>query len=194
MLAQEKLESALKNDILKKKVSPSEKIALAREYNGKGIKRNRVLELLGLSKHHYYYKRKGGRKGRSPSTQTTKVNDDGSNQPVDNETVAEAIVAIKENPETDYGYKATTAALMLLGYVINRKKVYRLMYEWQLLHERAKKPSRPFAKHRRVDPTEPLTVLEMDIKFQWVTEHQRYSYILTIIDCSTRKVLHWRVA
>ncbi len=101
---------------------------------------------------------------------------------------------IKSDPETDYGYKAMTAALMLLGYIINRKKVYRLMDQWQLLHEARKKAPRPYAKYRRVNPTEPLMVIEMDIKFQWVASHQRYAYILTIIDCFTRKVLHWQVA
>lgn len=104
------------------------------------------------------------------------------------------MINIKSVPETDYGYKAMTAALMLLGYIINRKKVYRLMDRWQLLHEVRKKAPRPYVKYRRVNPTQPLTVIEMDIKFQWVVSHQRYAYILTIIDCFTRKVLHWKVA
>jgi transposase InsO family protein len=34
----------------------------------------------------------------------------------------------------------------------------------------------------------------MDIKFQWVMEHMGFAYILTIIDCFTRKVLQWQVA
>jgi len=68
-----------------------------------------------LSKHYYYYKSKGGLKGRPPSTHTPKVDDEGSKHPVDNETVVEDIASIKSNPETDYGYNATTAALMLLG-------------------------------------------------------------------------------
>jgi len=68
------------------------------------------------------------------------------------------------------------------------------MNEWQLLHEAKKKAPRAYVKYRRVDPTEPLTVIEMDIKFQWVVSHQRYAYILTIIDCFTRKALHWQVA
>lgn len=104
------------------------------------------------------------------------------------------MVEIKSNPETDYGYKAMTAALMLLGFIINHKKVYRLMNQWQLLHEVREKSQRTYVKYRRVNPTEPLTVIEMDIKLQWVTSHQQYAYILTIIDCFTRKVLHWRVA
>lgn len=105
--------------------------------------------------------------------------------------MVDAIVTIKSIPETDYGYKAMTAALMLLGYVINRKKVYRLMHQWQLLHDAKKKAPRSYAQYRRVNPSEPLTVLEMDIKFQWVAAHQRNAYILTIIDCFTRKVLYW---
>lgn len=68
------------------------------------------------------------------------------------------------------------------------------MDRWQLLHEVRKKAPRPYVKYRRVNPTQPLTVIEMDIKFQWVVSHQRYAYILTIIDCFTRKVLHWKVA
>jgi len=86
-----------------------------------------------------------------------------------------------------------TAAVMLLGYVINRKKVYRLMRQWQLLHDAKKKAPRSYAKYRRVNPSEPLTVFEMDIKFQWVAAHQRNAYILTIIDCFTRKVLYWHL-
>lgn len=122
------------------------------------------------------------------------MQDDGSIVLVANEAVVDEMINIKSVPETDYGYKAMTAALMLLGYIINRKKVYRLMDRWQLLHEVRKKAPRPYVKYRRVNPTQPLTVIEMDIKFQWVVSHQRYAYILTIIDCFTRKVLHWKVA
>lgn len=122
------------------------------------------------------------------------MQDDGSIVLVANEAVVDEMINIKSVPETDYGYKAMTAALMLLGYIINRKKVYRLMDRWQLLHEVRKKAPRPYVKYRRVNPMQPLTVIEMDIKFQWVVSHQRYAYILTIIDCFTRKVLHWKVA
>lgn len=111
-----------------------------------------------------------------------------------NSEVVNQIVVIKSNPETDYGYKAMTAALMLLGFIINPKKVYRLMNEFQLLHESRKKPKRTYVKYRRLDPLQPLEAIEMDIKYQWVNEHRRYAFILTIIDCFTRKVLHWSVA
>ena len=34
----------------------------------------------------------------------------------------------------------------------------------------------------------------MDIKFQWVSEHQCFAFILTVIDCFTRFILGWKVA
>ena len=49
-------------------------------------------------------------------------------------------------------------------------------------------------KYSRVSPERPLEVLEMDIKFQWVNEHNRYAFILTVIGCFTWKTLHWTVA
>ncbi|HLW07675.1 MAG TPA: IS3 family transposase [Marinilabiliaceae bacterium] len=42
---------------------------------------------------------------------------------------------ISEDPDTDYGYRKMTYALMILGYIINHKKVYRLMHEHHLLKD-----------------------------------------------------------
>ena len=103
------------------------------------------------------------------------------------------MVKIKSIPETDYGYRAMTAALCLLGYIINHKKVYRLMGLYQLLLERTAKSKRRYVKYRRVNPSRPLQVLEMDIKFQWVQQHSRYAYILTVLDTFSRKVLDWMI-
>lgn len=104
------------------------------------------------------------------------------------------IVRIKSNPETDYGYRAMTVGLQLKGYIINKKKTYRIMDSHHLLHGKAKRSEKRYVKHRRADPSIPLEVIEMDIKFQWVTAHQRYAFILTILDCFTRKALYWSVA
>jgi len=60
------------------------------------------------------------------------------------------IIDIKSNPETDYGYKAITAALVLLGYVINHKKVYRLIFEFHLLQEARKCNRRNSLKSRPI--------------------------------------------
>jgi putative transposase len=157
--------------------------------------RDRALELLGITKHAYYYQPKEGKRGRNKSHYTTKITcKNRLNTRIDTDQLVKEIIAVKSNPETDYGYRAMTAALQLKGYVINKKKVYPIMGDYQLLHEKRKKTGKVYVKHRRVDPRVPLEVIEMDIKFQWVVSHQRYAFILTIIDCFTRTVLHWQVA
>lgn len=83
---------------------------------------------------------------------------------------------------------------MLLGFIINHKKVYRLMEQFQLLKEKHQKAARQFVKYRKVLPFGPLQVLEMDIKFVWVEEHRRHTFILTVIDTFTRVTLGWVAA
>lgn len=152
--------------------------------------------ICGITKHAYYYKPCDGtnNKGRLPSEYTFQIGKDDVWKQVDNQQIIQEMVSIKEDPDTDYGYRAMTSALQLKGYVINHKKVYRLMEEYQLLKERAKKQARRYVRYRRVTPSAPLEVLEMDIKFQWVTRHQCYAFILTVLDCFTRKTLGWTVA
>jgi transposase InsO family protein len=100
---------------------------------------------------------------------------------VDNQEVVEQIKDIKKDPDTDYGYRKITFALVLLGYKTNHKKVYRLMRENQLLKEKNKKALREFVKYRIAIPQFPLQVLEMDIKFVWVEQGKRHAFILTQI-------------
>jgi len=163
-------------------------------YIGMGMKTKKAIAFCGLTRHQYYYKPKAGKRGVKASEQTLKIVDKVGREMVSNQRVVDEIIAIKQNPDTDYGYRTTSAALQLLGYVINHKKVYRLMKQYQLLNEKPKRNDRNYVKYRSVNPLQPLQVLEMDIKFQWVSEHQRYAFILTVIDCFTRFVLAWRVA
>ena len=106
----------------------------------------------------------------------------------------EEIKLIHQDPDTDYGYHKITSLLNLMGYLINHKKVYRLMFIAQLLQEKHKKASKILVKYRKIFPTQPLEVLEMDIKFVWVEEYKRHAYILSTIDTFTRAILHWHVA
>ncbi len=108
------------------------------------------------------------------------------------ETVDE-IKNITNDPETDYGYIKMTYALQTKGYLINKKKVYRIMKENGLLKQKHMKSEKTFAKYRKVLPEKPLHVLEMDIKFVWVEEFRKHAYILTVIDTFTRMVLNYIV-
>jgi transposase InsO family protein len=110
-----------------------------------------------------------------------------------NQEVIQEIARIQLNPDTDYGYRKMTIQLMLLGFVINHKKVYRLMKNAYLLKSKQNRVEKKYVKYRIVTPTGPLEVLEMDIKQVWIAKDRRYAYILTIIDTFTRAVLRWQV-
>lgn len=113
---------------------------------------------------------------------------------IPNKVVVEQIKEIQKDPDTHYGYHKMTYALLILGFIINPKKIYRLMFENELLRNPRQKPPRPYVKYRRVIPCSPLEILEMDIKFVWVEEYRRYAYIISVLDTLTRVPLHWHVA
>lgn len=157
------------------------------------MKRDTALSIAGITKHQYYYRPSGKTKGRKASQVTLQVAGDNVEQ-IFNDNVVEVIKEIQQDPDTDYGYRKMTFALMILGFIINHKKVYRLMNENLLLKDEIKKSQRNFVKYRKVLPTEPLQVMEMDIKYVWVTQYSRYAFVLTIIDTFSRVVLAWEVA
>ncbi len=150
------------------------------------------MPIVGISKHQYYYQSKGHRSGRKPS-QTTERLVEGKRVVETNEQVVEQIKAIQSDPDTNCGYQRMRSALIIMGYFINPKKVYRIMKENQLLRERHKKSPKTYAKYRILIPENPLELLEMDIKYFWIAKDRRYAYVLTIIDTFTRVALDWRV-
>ena len=153
------------------------------------MKRDRALGIAGVSRHQYYYKPTGNKPGRKQSTHTPNVR----GELIANKDIVDKIEQKMEDPTSDYGYIKMTYELKTDGYIINKKKVYRLMSENNLLKAMSDKADRNFVKFRKVLPKGPFEVLEMDIKFVWVEEHQRHAYILTVIDTFTRSVLYHTV-
>ena len=147
------------------------------------------MTISNITKHQYYYKPKKSKQGIKKSL-ITKLIKEAEIIDVLNTDVINEIKEIHKDSDTDYGYHKMTSALKLIGYNINHKKVYRLMYDAQLLKEKHAKPSKTHVKYRKVFPSQPFEVLEMDIKFVWIEEFKRHAYILTTIDTFTRVVLH----
>lgn len=162
-------------------------------YIFQGMKRDTALNITGVSKHQYYYCPKSGKRGRLASCTTIKKKDNEMLH-VPNTEVVGQIKQIQEDPVTDYGYHKMTYCLLIQGFLINHKKVYRLMGENHLLKNKHQKATKLFAKYRKVMPFGPLEVLEMDIKFVWVEEYRRHAFIFTVIDTFTRVVLYWQTA
>jgi transposase InsO family protein len=154
------------------------------------MKSAKALAICGLSKHQYYYKNKGGKAGRKPSTTTPRLVE-GQVIECPNREVLTYMREVLANPLADYGYHRMTGQLCLAGFYINHKKVYRLMGQAHLLQPVKTKASKQYVKYRVVSPEGPLRLLEMDIKMVWLERIRRYAYVLTILDVFTRVVLHW---
>jgi putative transposase len=147
-----------------------------------------LLLWIGYSRSSWYYKPRTGQKGIKPSTITFRV--DGSN--VTNEYVLQDIKRILTGDLEFYGYEKVTWELHDLGYVINKKKVYRLMNQASLLlvRDRIKtKGSRQFVQFRCINAQKPLQYLVMDIKYIYINEQNRFAYLLTVLDVYTRFAL-----
>jgi len=142
-----------------------------------------------LPRSRYYYQPVGGTKGIRPSTHTLKQ--DGSL--VSNEFVVDDIKAILSDDFVCYGYHKVTMELRQKDYVINPKKVYRLMDQSNLLLGKVIKTQgkRKWIKHRKIEATKPLEYLCLDIKYVWIDGEKRYYYLLTVIDVYTRRVMGW---
>jgi putative transposase len=115
----------------------------------------------------------------------------------DGELVENAVV-VKDIEQTlaqefcCYGYRNMAGELKEMGWIINHKKVYRLMKESKLLFGariRVAPFKRNFIRFRSLTPERPLQYLTMDIKYVHVQGTGRNALLLTVMDIYSRKVL-----
>lgn len=167
---------------------------LARTYMHMGLLRTTVLDQTGLTKNELYYTSTGNKPGKR-ATRRTLWKDIKTSEQLwrDNQEVVIEIGRIRKDPDLPNYYKLICASLQIGGWYINHKKVYRLEKEHGLLAKAKKKKGRNFVKFRTAIPPGPLQIIEMDIKYIWITGRNQYGFILTIIDTFTRYVLHWTV-
>jgi transposase InsO family protein len=137
----------------------------------------------------YYYKPSERKRGSKPSIETSKK--DGSI--VLNTEVVDKIRAILSGEFVCYGYQKITKQLKREEFIINHKKVYRLMDQSSLLLGKAIRTNgkRQWVKHRKIKAVKPMEYLCLDIKYLWVHGEKRFYYLLTILDVYSRKILEW---
>ena len=152
------------------------------------VSTTQLLHWVSEPKSTWYYKEKTGKRGRKPSTHTR--HQDG--KLVANEQVVEQIKSILSVEFVFYGYDLVTEDLRQdWGFIINKKKVYRLMSEANLLLSRTivTTGKRNFVHFRKINASRPLEYLVMDIKYVYLQGERRNVYLLTIMDVCTRMVL-----
>lgn len=161
---------------------------IVRKMVAEGMSTDKALALAEVPRSSYYYKPTGKRKGKVPSSCTIK-----NGVWVEDRVVVEEITEMLGQDFIDYGYIRTTAALKQQGYIINKKKVYRLMKEQHLLYKKTKAAS---SKKEYVELTVPLCsrpfeIIELDIKYIYIQGLRRHAYLITMLDVFSRAVLVW---
>lgn len=159
-------------------------------YVQKGLRVVKAVKIGGISKSTFYYQPTGTKRGKVASKVTLL-----KNRPVPNEQVVEQIKQILSEEFIDYGYPRTTQALRDLGFVINKKKTYRLMAENGLLQQqikRSKGTKRSFVQFTTPKYSHPFATIEIDIKFVYLHEEARNFYLITALDTFTRIALSWK--
>ena len=157
----------------------------------KGMKSDSAAQVAGFSRSAYYYKNTGVKPGKRPTNHSHNLAGD----KVANEDIVEDIRDIISPEFIDYGYDKV-AKLLQSKYVINRKKVYRLMKEHNLLNSK-KRPDgtlKDYVRFTQPCPGQPYETLEIDIKYIRIQGDNRNAYLVTILDVFTRRALLWDLA
>ena len=158
------------------------------KYQDKAPKRD-LCNWIMLPRSSYYYKPSERKRGPKPSIETSRK--DGTIVP--NTEVVDKIRAILSGEFVCYGYRKISMQLKQEDFIINHKKVYRLMDESSLLLGKAIKTNgkRQWVKHRKIKAIKPMEYLCLDIKYLWVHGEKRFYYLLTILDVYSRKIMEW---
>ena len=145
--------------------------------------------MVGIVTSSYYRQPSFRKKGNHPTAATIHQ----KNGLVSQSVVVKSIKDILKHEFIDCGYRLMTKYLNRDGYLINHKKLYRIMKEEGLLklENRINRSGsgRKFVKFRKVYTSRPLQCLEMDIKMVWVPNVGKNAYLLSIIDVHTRRIL-----
>ncbi len=157
-------------------------------FEGK-VKTACLLRWSGVGRSSFYYRPKTGKSGRKPSTHTQLT--DGTI--ISNSSVVIAIrFVLAEEFMISVGYINVCMDLKSYGFVINKKKVYRLMKEHRLLLGsviRVSGEKRLFVSWRVQKAERPMEQLCMDIKYVHIHGQNRNALLLTVLDVYSRKIL-----
>jgi transposase InsO family protein len=152
----------------------------------KGYSKKEVCANLQLYRSVVYYTNKDNKPGRKPTMVTLF-----KNETVTEDTVLTSVKGLLSHEFLSYGYLKISKQLKLYGFVINKKKVYRIMKNHNLLKPQRIRTSgkRNFIRVRKPIADRPLTYFEMDIKYIYIPEERKNAYLLSIIDVYSRKII-----
>lgn len=145
-----------------------------------------VCRITEIQRSTVYYLTKDNKPGRKPSILTMF-----NNEMVTDERVLTSVKGLLDHEFLSYGYFKISKQLKIDGFIINKKKVYRIMKSYNLLKPQRIRTSgkRNFIRFRKPVAERPLNYFEMDIKYIYIPQERRNAYLLSIIDVYSRKVI-----
>lgn len=152
--------------------------------------------MVGLNRSTYYYCLKHpaapNHRGGRPKTITTCTI---AGKIISDEQVKEWLCELIFNEGEYYGYhKLTWALRRKYQLIINKKKVYRLCKELDILRpQRRLKVKYPKRLARNQEITASNHLWEIDVKYGYVTGENRFFYILPIIDVFDRVIVNYHI-
>ncbi len=161
---------------------------VTQHYIDQGYPVGKVLSFVGLSSSSFYYQFRNGQRGRKPSRYTFTI--DGKR--VSNEQVVDEIKTLLGQKFVDYGYiKVTWWLRYNKEYLINFKKVYRLMRQEKLLYPQrlTSRFPRKWASWDGPELQQPFAYWQFDIKYVYIAGLKRNALLLTILDVNSRWIL-----
>lgn len=169
-----------------------EKREIVCRYVGNGLNVSKAASIADIKKSTYYYQPNGSPKGKHPSTHTLKYNEG----LVTNENVVEELINLISPEYHDYGYKVSSELLKRKGYIINHKKVNRLMRDNNLLHPQTVKQeplNKLFIKYTSPPLDGPFVTIEADIKYIYIHGENRNAFLLTFLCTFCRYASVWEL-
>ena len=157
-----------------------------------------MLRIVGVNEATYYYRKKnppkeqreyrGGRK--IPGFSFTL-----NSQLVSDEQIKEWLLELIAGKENVYGYRKLTRCLQRqYKLVINKKKVYRLCKELDILEPQRRvhlKHPRRIAINREITSSNQLW--EIDVKYGYIVGEDRFFYLMSIIDVYDRMIIDYHI-
>ena len=157
-----------------------------------------MLRIVEISEAIYYYHKKDKNKqaknnkgGRPiPGYSLTK-----QSEPVSDEQIKEWILELIAGEENAYGYRKLTVCLSRQhNLIINKKKVYRLCKELDLLSPQRRikvKYPRRLAANREVTGINQLW--EVDVKYGYISGEDRFFYLMCMLDVYDRSIINYHL-
>lgn len=120
---------------------------------------------------------------------------DQTQHPVSDEQIKEGLMELIAGDGAHYGYRKLTVCLRRqYGLIVNKKKVYRLCRELDILKpERRKRLHFPrrLANNREIRGSNQLW--EMDVKYGYIAAEQRFFFLLNLIDVYDRSIIDYHM-